>query len=216
MQYGIIYTYMSTLEISKPKTFIFTGRSGCGKGTQAKIIETLLKNNDPKRKIFHLETGARFREFIAKDTFSSRLAKDRMEAGEKQPDFLAVWNWTNLLVDDFTGDEHLIIDGTPRSYEEALVLDTAMKFYERIRPVVIFLDVSREWSKERIKQRASKEGRVDDQTEARIEKRLDWFESDVMEGIRFFEQAAGYRFIHINGEQSIDKVAEDIQRALVE
>lgn len=206
---------MSALESSKPKTFIFTGRSGCGKGTQVKIIEAFLKNHDPKRKIFHLETGALFREFVTKNNYSSKLSKQLMDSGDKQPDFLAIWNWVRYMVDELTGDEHILIDGTPRSYEEAIVLDTAMKFYDRIRPIVIYIDVSREWSKARIQERAQKEGRVDDQTSARIEKRLDWFENEVMEGVRFFEQSPGYRFLHINGEQSIEKVAQDIQEALV-
>ena len=132
---------------ANPKTFILMGRSGCGKGTQAKIIENLLKANDPHGVVFHLETGARFRDFVKGDSYSSKLAKVISETGSRQPDFLAVWNWAHIMVEELKGGEHIIIDGTPRSYEEALVLDTAMNFYGRERPYVIYLDVSREWSK---------------------------------------------------------------------
>jgi adenylate kinase family enzyme len=197
------------------KTFILIGRSGCGKGTQAMILEKFLKNQDPQRGIFHLETGARFREFIKGDSYSSRLAREVSEIGGRQPDFLAVWNWTHLMLEQFTGNEHIILDGTPRSYEEALVLDTAMTFYKRLRPTVIYLDVSRKWSEDRILSRAKKEGRSDDQTDAKVQKRLDWFETEVMRGVKFFEQSNGYNFIHVNGEQSIEKVAQDIQALLV-
>lgn len=198
------------------KTFIIIGRSGCGKGTQAAILDKFLKNEDPERKIFHLETGARFREFIKGSGYTSKLASLVSDSGGRQPDFLAIWNWAHLMLEELTGNEHIIIDGTPRSYEEALVLDTAMTFYGRLRPVVIFLDVSREWSKQRLMSRAAKEGRTDDQSEAKVEKRLEWFETEVMRAVRFFEQSNGYRFIHINGERSIEEVAEDIQERLVE
>ncbi len=197
------------------KTFIVIGRSGCGKGTQAKILEAFLKNEDPGRSIFHLETGARFREFIKGGSYTSKLALQVSEAGERQPDFLAVWNWAHLMMEELNGNEHMVIDGTPRSYEEALVLDTAMSFYGRVMPTVIYLDVSRQWSRERLLSRASKEGRSDDQSVAKVERRLDWFETEVMRGVKFFEQSNGYRFIHINGEQSIEQVAADIQRELV-
>jgi adenylate kinase len=198
------------------KTFIIIGRSGCGKGTQAKILETFLKNEDAGRKIFHLETGARFREFIKGTGYTSKLALQVAETGGRQPDFLAVWNWAHLMLEELEGNEHMIIDGTPRSYEEALVLDTAMTFYGRLRPTVIYLDVSREWSKDRLLSRANKEGRSDDQSEIKVKKRLDWFETEVMRAVKFFEQSNGYRFIHVNGEQSIEEVAADIQARLVE
>ncbi len=180
------------------------------------ILDKFLKNEDPGRTIFHLETGARFREFIKGDGYTSKLARQVSETGGRQPDFLAVWNWAHLMLDQLTGNEHMIIDGTPRSYEEALVLDTAMTFYGRLRPVVIYLDVSREWSKARLKSRAAKEGRADDQSEAEIAKRLDWFETEVMRAVKFFEQSNGYRFIHVNGEQTIEEVAACIQSRLAE
>ncbi len=191
------------------------GGSGCGKGTQAKILERLLQANEPNRPIFHLETGTLFRKFIKEDSYSSKLSKEINEVGGRQPDFLAVWNWSHHMIEELTGIEHILIDGTPRSYEEARVLDSAMTFYRRERPYVIYIDVSREWSKKRILERAKDQGRTDDQTEADVTRRLDWFKSDVMPAIKFFEQTKGYRFIHIDGEQSIEKVAEDIQKSII-
>lgn len=198
----------------KAKTFILMGRSGCGKGTQAKILGQLLKVNDDSRAIFYLETGARFREFIEGNMYSNKLAKEVSALGARQPDFLAVWNWAHLMVEELVGTEHIIIDGTPRSHEEAVVLDSAMTFYKRELPYVIYLDVSREWSEHRIVKRAKQEGRSDDQSADEINRRLDWFETDVMRAVKFFEQSNGYRFIHINGEQPVEKVAEDIQKAI--
>lgn len=69
-----------------------------------------------------------------------------MEKGGLQPEFLAVWNWSSLFVEKMQGNEHLVLDGTPRKLDEAEVLDSAMRFYGREKPFVIFLDVSKEFS----------------------------------------------------------------------
>jgi adenylate kinase family enzyme len=197
-----------------PKTFIFIGRSGCGKGTQAKLLREQLEAKDPhKQKIIYLETGPRFRDFIKGNGYSNELAAKIAESGERQPDFLAVWNWSHVLIEDLTGKEHLIIDGMPRSYEEALIFNTAMTFYQRLKPVVIYIDVSRGWSRKRLLARAGIEKREDDIADV-IEKRLAWFERDVMPAVDFFDRHPGYQFIHVNGEQPIEKVAKDIMSRL--
>ena len=191
----------------EPLTFILMGRSGCGKGTQAKLLKEYIEAHDSsKRSLFYLETGARFREFIQGKSFSSRLAAEINKTGGLQPAFLAVWNWAHLLVDEMTGEEHLIVDGMPRSYQEALVFDTAMTFYGRVKPVLIYLDVSRQWAKEKLVGR----GRSDDRTSVEIDRKLNWFESDVLPAVDFFRDNPKYHFIHIDGEQTIEKVHEDV------
>jgi adenylate kinase family enzyme len=113
-----------------------------------------------------------------------------------------------------TGDEHLIFDGTPRSYREALVLDSALTFYKRERPAVIYLDVSREWSKQHLLARSKKEGRADDSKIELIEQRLNWFDEAIYPGVKFFEESNGYQFLHIKGEQPVEDVAKDIAAGL--
>ncbi|HEY1037434.1 MAG TPA: nucleoside monophosphate kinase [Candidatus Paceibacterota bacterium] len=193
-----------------PKTFIFIGRSGSGKGTQVKILVERLEAAQQKLPILHLETGARFRDFIKGDTYSNKLAAHIAETGRRQPDFLAVWNWAHVLIEEMTGKEHLIVDGMPRSYEEALVFDSSITFYGREKPVVVYIDVSREWSRERLKERSVKEGRPDDMAPETIERRLGWFDTDVYPAVKYFASHPGYQFVHVNGEQSIEKVTADI------
>ncbi len=196
--------------MNKPKTFILTGRSGCGKGTQAKILEQFLKVHSPNTPVLYIETGVMFREFIRGNMVSNKLAYELYKEGGRQPDFLAVWNWAHLMVEQMSGHEHLIIDGTPRSYEEALVLDSAMNFYKREQPYVIHLDVSREWSYRHIENRAVAEGRLDDRSSSEINRRLDWFETDVVRAIKFYENHRGYKYIPINGERSVEEVTKSI------
>lgn len=191
-------------------TFIFIGRSGSGKGTQAALIkESLLKEN-PGADIFYLESGARFRDFIQSNTFSSGLSREVYEADLRQPDFLAVWNWAHLFVDSLKGTEHLMIDGTPRSLVEAKILDTAMKFYKREKPKVVHINVSRPWSEKHLLAR----GRADDANLEKINRRLNWFDSDVVPAVEYYRTHPDYQFIEVNGEQSIEKVEEDIAKAL--
>jgi adenylate kinase family enzyme len=88
------------------QTFIFIGRSGCGKGTQVALLQEYIKQQDHKRHIFYIETGERFRQFIKEHSLSSRLAAKIYKSGSRQPDFIAVWMWSNLLVKKMTGEEH--------------------------------------------------------------------------------------------------------------
>ncbi|MEK7662146.1 MAG: nucleoside monophosphate kinase [Patescibacteria group bacterium] len=194
-----------------PQTFIFIGRSGSGKGTQVKLLEKYITENDPvKRSIFYLETGERFRNFIAGDSYASFLSKEISKRGELQPEFLAVYMWAEELINKLKHDEHLIIDGSPRRLREAMVLDTALSFFKRQNPIVIDLNVSPEWSRERLIAR----GRADDVQKEDIEKRLKWFNLEVRPAIDWFGNQPGYKIFHINGEQTIEQVHEDIISAI--
>ena len=189
----------------QPRTFIFTGRSGCGKGTQVELLKQYLKNSDPGREIYHLETGARFRKFVESPGYSSGLAKKVNEQGGRQPDFLAVWMWSHLFVDELKGNEHIIIDGTPRSRNEAIILDSALAFYERARPEVVCLKVSREWSERHLKSRARK-----DDTPENIKNRLDWYERDVLPALDYYKTDPAVKIVEINGEQSVEQVHQEL------
>jgi adenylate kinase family enzyme len=125
-------------------TCIFIGPAGSGKGTQVDLLCKKLAEADAQTPIFHLQTGQYFRSFIQGDTYAAHVARAANAAGERQPDFLAMWIWSDVFVKNLTGREHLIIDGSPRKLEEAGILDSAMKFYKRERPVVISIEVGPE------------------------------------------------------------------------
>ncbi len=129
-----------------------------------------------------------------------------MDQGGLQPEFLAVWNWSSLFVEKMQGNEHLVLDGTPRKLDEAAVLDSAMKFYKREKPFVIFLDVSKDFSIARFKDR----GRADDKSLQAIEERMKWYEEFVVPAVRYYWQNDNYKLLHINGEQTIEQVHAEI------
>ncbi|MDD5318200.1 MAG: nucleoside monophosphate kinase [Candidatus Pacebacteria bacterium] len=210
--------------MKQPQTFIFIGRSGCGKGTQAELLkEHLIKQDkiaieameketgevvapENQTSVYYLETGLHFRSFMSEKGSSNKLASEVSALGNRQPDFLAIWMWSNLLIREFNPKDQLIIDGSPRSHEEAVILDTAMRFYKREMPFVVYLDVSREWSRKHLLSR----GREDDIDIAMIEKRLDWYQRDVIPAINYFKENENYHFLHINGEQPVEKVQRDL------
>lgn len=191
------------------ETFIFIGSSGSGKGTQVGLIKEELIKKNPETPIFYLQTGQYFREFIKSSSLAAQIAKTAIDNGERAPDFLAMYIWSKVFTENLTGNEHLIIDGSPRSLNEARNLDIALKFFKREHPAVIYLKVSRGWSFDHLMARAEKETRKDDTAES-INKRLDWFDTDVLPAIEKFRRDRDYDFVEINGEQSIDAVHRDI------
>ncbi len=192
-----------------PQTFIFIGRSGCGKGTQAELLQKLLKEKDPNGQIFYLETGEKFREFIKGEKYSNKLSSGVYKSGERQPDFIAVHIWSHMLLENFTGHEHAFFDGITRSLPEAMMFTTAMDFYDR-HVTVIYMNVSREWSEERLLAR----GRLDDKTKEDIVKRLDWFDKDSNPAVEYFNVHPRYTLLDINGEQTIPEVHAEIVKKL--
>lgn len=189
------------------QTFIFIGRSGCGKGTQVELLRKYIEEHDAeKRSIYHLETGARFRDFLSKEGYSNKLAREIAEKSELQPSFLAISMWSNNFLENLKGDEHVFIDGTPRTLPETYILETALNFYKRGRAKVIYINVSRKESEERLIAR----GRNDDKKTGDIEKRLNWFDSDVVPAVMYLSQSKNQDFYDIDGEQSIEDVHKEI------
>lgn len=190
----------------KIRTFIFLGRSGCGKGTQADLmIHHLCHVADKNCRTLHIESGALLREFSQGDNFTQKKIKDVLSRGVLVPESIIVSLWTDYLISNFNGVENLVFDGTPRKLHEAQLLDNALQFYGVEKPVVLYINVSKEWSEKRLVSRARK----DDTPEA-IARRLEWFETEVTRTISFFKNNPFYNFIEINGEQPIDDVQNEI------
>ncbi len=192
------------------QTIIFIGRSGSGKGVQSELMQKFLNEKTPETPIFYLETGAHFRKYIKESGYTWDRARVVNEVGGRQPDFLAVWIWSQIFIETLKGNEHFICDGTPRSLGEAKMLDTALPFYNRTNPVVVFLDVSREWAEEHLRMR----GRADDVNPEVVAKRLAWYEDDVLPAVNYYREGKTCRFLQINGDQTPEQVHADILRGL--
>ena len=188
----------------KPETYIFIGRSGCGKGTQAELLKKYLESKGDQ--VFYLESGAKFRDFVLQSGYTAKLSGEAMKRGELQPAFLAIHIWSHLMIEQMDEKKNLMIDGTPRKLDEAKILDEAFKFYGRKGVKIIYVNVSDQWSIARLEGR----GRADDKSLAEVKKRLAWFNTDVIPALDFYKNNPDYEYLDINGEQTIEQVQQEI------
>jgi len=185
------------------QAFVFFGRSGCGKGTQAKLLAEYLKEKG--KEVLYVETGSSFRKLSKGKNLTSKNIKNIIKDGHLIPVFLPIWIWTGFLIKNFTGKEDIILDGVCRRKEEAIALHSAFDFFKIKNPNIILMNVSKEWSYTRMMERK----RIDD-TPEKIHNRLSWYEKDVIPSIEYFKNKLGYNFFEINGEQTVEEVHKDI------
>jgi adenylate kinase len=188
--------------------YIFIGQSGAGKGTQAQLLQDKIKKLDPSAKTFRLETGMAFRKLIAGESFSALRTRHMIEEGKLLPSFLGVHAWSDLLINKYNGDEHVIVDGTPRIKDEVPALLSAFEFYDW-NPHIINIEVSDDWSYARLKGR----GRADD-NEADIWGRIQWFHESVVPAIELLKESPRVSYHTVSGEQTIEAVHKDVCQEL--
>ena len=187
---------------------IFIGRSGCGKGTQ---VELFMKNLEKINglKTLHIETGSLLRKLATETSYTALMTKDIIGNGGLMPESIVINLWVNYLINNYTGKENLIFDGAPRKLPEAILLDGTLQFYGIKKYKVIHINTSKKWATERLLAR----GRSDDTKEG-IAKRMHWYDTEVMKSINFFKKNKNCEFVDVNGEQTIEKVHEELMRKI--
>ncbi len=198
----------------KPQSFIFIGRYGSGKGTQAKLLIEALKEKDPSNDVLYVETGARFRKFFTEETnYTAGLTKKLIEAGGLMPEFMPIYIWSKSLVDDYTGTNHLVFDGTPRKLLEAKILEGIFPFYGLKKPWVVYLDVKHEESIGRLSLRSKNSNRLDDSEQALLERKSE-YEKNVVPVVEWYKTNPNVNFLDIDGERSIEAIHADIVKRI--
>ncbi len=182
----------------QPQIIILMGRSGCGKGTQAKLLQK-------KFGFDYLSSGDLLRARTKIDDFSGQKLKKVMSQGNLAPTFLISYIWSEKIreIKNKPNLKGLIIDGSPRSLLEAELTSDIFEWYEWSDIKVILLDISDEEAFNRL----TKRRRFDDKIEA-IRSRLDFYKNDVQPAIDYYEKQG--RLIKVNGQQSIEEVHREI------
>ncbi len=185
-------------------TFVFIGRSGCGKGTQAALLEAHLEGKGYE--VLRLGTGDFARERAQKDTLTGHWIKSILDAGGFFPDWLAGALMLEMIEPRLTAQgQVLFLDGSPRRMHEAEVLDEFTAHLKRPPVRAIHLDIGEEESRRRMLAR----GRSDD-TEAAITSRLGWFTTKVAPVLDYY----GSRLISVSGEGAPEAINAKIIESL--
>jgi len=124
------------------KNILVFGPNGSGKGTQGAIVQK--KFNIP-----HIESGAIFREHIGGGTELGKKAKAFIDRGDLVPDDITIpMMIARLQKDDCKAG--WILDGFPRSKEQAITLAKNLKEAGLALDYVIEIVLDRQIAKERI------------------------------------------------------------------
>jgi len=191
-------------------TIIFIGPQGSGKGTQIERLYKVITELDPLRRVVDIQTGRRFRALAAKrETYAERKIELSMESGALQPDFITHLLWGQAMLDQLDPKSHLLIDGFPRTVNQAEVLEDAFDFFERDFLHVINLDTPEDVVRKRMQERA----RSDD-TDDSIETRLKWYRDDTLPVLDYYRVRPDTAVHDIDGTTSIDEVHAQIVKAI--
>lgn len=211
---------------------LIMGLPGAGKGTQAaKIVEEF--------GVAHISTGDMFRTAMANKTEMGVLAKSFIDKGELVPDKVTNGIVKERLAQDDIAEKGFLLDGYPRTIEQAYALDETLKNLDLKLDGVINIDVNPDSLIERLSGRficrscgatyhkvfnpTKVEGtcdacgghdfyqREDDKPET-VKRRLD---VNIAQGAPIIEhyRKAGIVF-DIQGNQDINDVFADIEKAI--
>ncbi len=218
--------------MKKPLNFVLIGRSGSGKGTQAKLLMEHFGN------FYYITCGGFFRKLAKVDSDTGKRIQKTMERGELVYGDLAITLWMYEIAFNVKEEQGIMADGLPRRFNEAQALDRFLEFLERKENTFyLLIDISREEAFNRlIKRRICKKCdrlipwvgefkklkvcdkcdgelivRADD-TPKVINSRLDYYEECVVPVVKYYEEEG--KLIKINGEQLIEDIFKDILKAI--
>jgi adenylate kinase family enzyme len=196
-------------DIEKPITILFYGPSGSGKGTQARLLQEHLRRRDPLRECEYIETGSLVREFQEGAGYTRELVQEAVGGGGLLPSFVPIYLWTKYFVERFEGVEHVILDGLARRRHEVDALEEALRFYGRDDYRIISFILSDASVRDRLRSRH----RDDDMNDKAIEKKIGWYQTEVVSALERFKELAA-AIDEVDAEPSIDEIHANIVRIL--
>lgn len=184
----------------KMKYYILFGPPGAGKGTQAAAMVE-------KYNLCHISTGELLRKEIAAGSELGLKAKALIDAGALVPDEVV----EGMIENQFKtvkGVKGFLLDGFPRTIAQAEALDAMLAKNSQEVTSVVSIMIPDKMITERIKHRATIEGRADDANDATIANRIKTYHDKTEPLIGYYRKAGKYA--EIDGTGSIEDVRSKI------
>jgi adenylate kinase len=177
---------------------VIFGPPGSGKGTQAALIQDRFRMD-------HLSTGEILRAEVAHGSPVGHEAARIMAAGDLVPDEL-ITHIVQRRLRRAHSPAGVLLDGFPRTVEQAKSLDSMLAKDGRKVDFVIALDVPEDLLVDRLLHRAAQEGRADDTREAIAERMHEY--RTLTEAVLDHYRKNGVRVEKVDGVGSVDQVFE--------
>ena len=209
--------------------FIILGAPAAGKGTQASKLSQKLA-------IHHISSGEIFRENIKNQSDLGKLAKSYIDKGQLVPDEIPIEIVMKEIIEK--GEKGFILDGFPRTVNQADALELALGKDGKSIEKVINIEVSNDIIMERMIGRrvcadchstyhviykpSKNEGicdtchgtliqRVDDKEET-VRKRLEVYYTQTQPLIEYYNKQG--ILVRVNGENEVEQISEWILKAI--
>ena len=186
---------------------ILFGPPGAGKGTQAKLI-------CKKYKLDHISTGDILRNEISKGSELGLAAKKIMDSGNLVSDEIIIDIIKVRLSENKKSNIDFLLDGFPRSINQANLLSKIMNELEISLHSAILIDVEQSMLINRILNRKNTEGRDDDSEEV-LASRLKVYYDQTAPLIQFYKDLNLLKWVNGVGEindinQQINSIMEQL------
>lgn len=207
---------------------VIFGAPGAGKGTQAQLLAE-------KYDFLHISTGDLLRQEVALETPMGLRAKAIMNRGDLVGDDIVVALLTRALANRSTlpnpeaavdpwdrelhGEPHrpegCIIDGFPRTVQQAQTLEFLFGKLKRKIDCIIAIDVPREELVRRIHERAAISGRADD-TEEVIRHRIELYDQQTQPVLDYYRVSGMLITVDGSGEiaETNGRICQTLNRVM--
>lgn len=181
------------------RNIVVLGPQGSGKGTQAELLSNYLG-------IPTISPGVLFRSEVERGTGLGREIQKYIEAGDIVPAETVNQVMHERLQEEDT-EKGVMIDGFPRTHEQAVALDKILGEIGRAVTEVIYLKVSDEIAIERMEGRK----RADDTPEV-MRHRLELYHKDTEPLIEYYRERGILK--EVNGDAAVSEIEEEIRSIL--
>ena len=185
------------------RSILLFGPPGSGKGTLGKFLSTNSAGNH-----FHLSSGDIFRG-LSPESPAGKLYHTYASQGALLPDEVTMLIWHHfvhgLIATNryFPNEQLLLLDGIPRTIEQAYLLEK----HVQIEKIIVLEVTNEEELIQRLHRRAILEKRFDDKDPQVLRKRMDVYTQDTLKLLRHYPEKLIARF---NADQKPLEVLRDV------